>query len=730
MPDNAIPNACPICGKSKTVEGATFAHVRLGLDEPPEPILCRCRPMNVVVNEIMNSYASALAVTKTRPRAYMNTTPPPHLNPVAIDTMSEKANREVELRLSPALAARMYAMMEAELFPGRQSSEIEEAGCSWWTGADTNVIAKARKRSNGESVVKLPLITCKIAPGYTLAVSDEYGFTGRIVHAQYRVNMNEHRSEISIEGTSLFAISRRYGYGDTATFAGEFEFVDPPTSLDVCKTLSMAVSMVGSTNAMVKEIDTDFLRAVRAADHIVVDVPSMDGLNGPFATKVDGMKVYVFVYAFGYMVTLADANLTVISCVVPLGPMDIRPINNTPDIVLAEMLVNGELVHIDTLAVDGVTKLGPMGRRKTNAIPGEKPHMIFRKFANRVPSSLEVRLTGLPSDGIVQVTDLRTMRMKAPTIDLVYANGDMSATEDGILIPITSGDENMDEGSIYELVVNRGQDEGSIVLVKPSLRINKRMPNHMDVVRRAVMSASCDASTTSSLLDITAMSISMRTRVYEMARSRAPAGRKLIVIFGAGRLQEWRQMLIANFSYIVVDPEVDVSILSRVAKKVAVVPYKFSTSFRSQAIEATKRGSTVVWAKCKSEYFIAKAIPISVMSTMGIPAVFSFSISFHIRIISMLRFGGVSTFGCGYVHDSMPRSGVGREPVTMTLGGPNGTPGLSVIAKFGKSTYVEPFLSRSAIPNLFLVKDAMPELWANVDASTVSIMERAVIMYA
>ena len=51
-----------------------------------------------------------------------------------------------------------------------------------------------------------------------------------------------------------------------------------------------------------------------------------------------------------------------------------------------------------------------------------------------------------------------------------------------------------------------------------------------------------------------------------------------------------------------------------------------------------------------------------------------------------------------------------------------------VVATFGKSTYVEPFLSREAIQGLILVRDAMPEVWVEVDSSTIAIMERAVIM--
>ena len=95
----------------------------------------------------------------------------------------------------------------------------------------------------------------------------------------------------------------------------------------------------------------------------------------------------------------------------------------------------------------------------------------------------------------------------------------------------------------------------------------------------------------------------------------------------------------------------------------------------------------------------------------------------------MLRVGGVSVFGYGYIHDSIPRSGVGRHPITMVPEIMSTSSNRRIVAKFGKSIYVEPFLSKSAVTSLFLVKDAIPELWLNVDASTIEIIERAVIMY-
>lgn len=61
----------------------------------------------------------------------------------------------------------------------------------------------------------------------------------------------------------------------------------------------------------------------------------------------------------------------------------------------------------------------------------------------------------------------------------------------------------------------------------------------------------------------------------------------------------------------------------------------------------------MLWAKRKAEHSITKTMPTCTMASQGIPAVFSFSISYHIEVISMLRVEGVQVFGCVYLHDNI-----------------------------------------------------------------------------
>lgn len=239
-----------------------------------------------------------------------------------------------------------------------------------------------------------------------------------------------------------------------------------------------------------------------------------------------------------------------------------------------------------------------------------------------------------------------------------------------------------------------------------------------------------DAGADAILLSIRSASFAMREIVYKMAQSKASSTKGVMVIFGAERFQEWRQILVGNLSYIAVDPMIDVTGLSEKLTGYSIQPYDFSTTFHSQVTSLSKQGSTVLWAKCKSEDFIARTRPIQTMAQQGIPAVFSFSVSYHIPIIKTLVPSGVRVFGCGYVHDAMPLCGVGCGPVVMRPAPRSGDSIREVVSIFGEATYREPFLGRETVPGLFLVRDVMPSVWKAVDSSTEAIMERAVVLCA
>lgn len=729
---NSVPtgNVCERCGESKDASTARFVHVRLGLDEPPEPILCKCKDPMIVLDSIRSKTASAISCISVDPNVTIEVLPDPVIDSVLLDVVNTKAVREVELRLDAHLARIMFEKMSAGMYENCTTAKIREVGCAWWTGPVTNVNAKVRKRSNGESVVKISKSRTKVAPGYILGISDEHTFNGRIKNVQYDVIMTEIRATIKVAGADVNVIARRYENDHRESYAAEFEMLGRVTNTIVRSVMCLSLGTVGAISTMRDQIDYEFMSNVRSSDHVVVDVPDMDGYKASFMTKVDGVKVYVFCYEFGYIVCITDPDLTVVSCMVTITSRDLPEYSKTPDVVLAEMLTDGTLVYINALAMNGNARLPESMHSSTFRTSVEKPQFIYREVMDTIPTKLQLELEPMPSDGVVAVTRFRTLRLKEPTVDLLYLDGKLNAIESGVLVEVVDGDPNMEDNTIYEMDVVREKDAEVTRLVRPMQRLLKKVPNSMDVVRRAVAKAAEDPTITAMVLDMTSMSFAMRERVYTSAQAKASPNRKVIVSFGAGRFQEWRQMFVENFSYIAVDPDINVEDLALRTKRISIAPYDFKASFNSQVISISKSNGTVLWAKCRSEDFIRMTMPTRIMSSIGIPAVFSFSISYHIETINMLKSEGVPVFGCGYVHDAMPGSGVGRVPVTMKPTVMNRTTIKSITATFGKSTYEEPFLSMSAVPGLVLVRNVMPELWKSVDSSTVAIMERAVIMSA
>lgn len=726
---------CPICHESKDPSKARFVHVRLGLDEPPEPVLCKCKDPMKIIASIREKIEQANVVKDSIPGTMMDSLAELNIDAAHIDSMSSRPIREVELRLQGELPQTMFRKMEQGVFENGTTRKIRERSCVYWTGPDTNWNARVRMRSNGEATMKVSRSRVKVVPGYVLAISDEYRFSGRIMHVQRDVNMTEIRSTMRVRGSNVNIIARKYETGSKVSYAAEFEIEGKVTNSVVRSVLCLALGTIGTISSMEREIDPEFMYNVRSNNHSVIDVPNFDGYldkinpnngEGVFA-KADGMGMFVFCYEFGYVVTVTDPQLTIYSCMVTVTHKDLPEMTTKPDVVFAEMDKNGDTVYIGTLAMNSDGKLPKSMNRFVCPIRTEKPPFIYRKSWDRLPTKVELDLEPMPNDGVVLTNKFRTMRLKQPTVDLLYQDGKLHGNDNGIMVEVTDGAPEMEEDTVYEMDVVKDQTTGEIKIVKPRQRALKKLPNSMDIIKRAIASASGDVNTNTILFDITSMSFSMRERVYEMAQAKAPSTRKVIVTFGVGRFQEWKQMMTNNFSYIAVDPELDYSDLQRRMKRLTILPYDFNRNFKTQLASITKGRQTVLWAKCKSEEFIRRAMPTMIMASQGIPAVFSFSLSYHIQIISMLRAEGVSMYGCGFVHDSMTGS-VGRQPVTMKIKDKNRGTSSEVISTFGKSTYVEPFMKMSMMQGLVLIKDVMPDLWERVDSNTIEIMDRAVIM--
>lgn len=721
-------NLCPSCGESKDPSNARFVHARLGLDEAPEPVVCKCKPDHVIISGIMRKVSAVDGFAS--PNRCLSSTEPGsvNVNVAAIRIFNRNPSTEVELRFSADVSELLYGSMTAGMFGDVIVDAIVETGCSWWSGPVTNKITKLRTRSNGEMTAKMPVYVGEFMPGVKLSVSYEFGFEGRIMRPEYVSRMTEQSISTRISTVDVKIISRRYVCEDTISFSSEVEFEPGVTHMHIRLVMIAILNAAGSEKSLKRYVEPMYMSEVRHSDHNVVDVGDLNPYKGTVMLKADGMKVYVFCYPNGYVVTFTDPRLTVINYTVSHSYRLLTEITNKPDILVAEMMADGSLVYIDTLSMDGsvVPELRQYKNKPTTR--HQKPHMVVRRSWNSVRDVPKNAFSSVVSDGIVCVTDFRTLRLKKPTIDLVFSAGTLKMNHNGEAVAVAIGSPVMSEGSIYEFNVSRSGFRNQVVISHPTRRLVKAVPNNSDIVKRAFMSVSADVSMSTTLYDITNMSFKMRARVYEMAQANVSTTRRVIVIFGAGRFQELNKMKMSEFSYIAIDPAIDVSSLHKRSKRLRIVPYDVNMSMSKQVAAITNSPGTVLWFKGTSERFIMMGDALSTMSTMGIPGVFSFSISYHYTTLIMLRDAGVNVFGCGFVHDKMPLAGVGRPPVTMNVIR-NDTGTSLVKAVFGKSTYVEPILLMKSIPGLHLIKNAFPDLWSAVDSSTIDIMSRAVIMY-
>jgi len=81
-----------------------------------------------------------------------------------------------------------------------------------------------------------------------------------------------------------------------------------------------------------------------------------------------------------------------------------------------------------------------------------------------------------PNDGVVVVSAFRTQRQKQPTVGLMYKGGSLSAVEDGHRIAVP-------------------------VCCRLKLRMLKKVPNSVDVVRRPIAAINKDFNTSACLTD-------------------------------------------------------------------------------------------------------------------------------------------------------------------------------------------------------------------------------------
>ncbi|KAF2858801.1 hypothetical protein K470DRAFT_220433 [Piedraia hortae CBS 480.64] len=221
---------------------------------------------------------------------------------------------------------------------------------------------------------------------------------------------------------------------------------------------------------VMSSVAAKFMPAVRSNDHVVVDAPDVSVYNGVLLAKADGMKVYVFCYEFGYIVTITDPSLSVVACMATIAHSDLPPITSRPDVVLAEMMNDGSLVYVETLAMDADARIPKcMGLSKCPSTT-RKTFFIYRTAWNALPTTTQLVLEPMPNDGVVLTNKLRTTitmeEFKRPTIDLIHKGGTLYAIAGPTMFEVMSRCAEMDEYAVYELDVVEG-DGGAVRIINP-----------------------------------------------------------------------------------------------------------------------------------------------------------------------------------------------------------------------------------------------------------------------
>lgn len=65
-------HVCSTCGEIKDLSKARFVHVRIGLDEPPKPVVCKCKDPIEIFNMAANKYAATKAIEAKGMDSYMD----------------------------------------------------------------------------------------------------------------------------------------------------------------------------------------------------------------------------------------------------------------------------------------------------------------------------------------------------------------------------------------------------------------------------------------------------------------------------------------------------------------------------------------------------------------------------------------------------------------------------------------------------------------------------------
>ena len=242
----------------------------------------------------------------------------------------------------------------------------------------------------------------------------------------------------------------------------------------------------------------------------------------------------------------------------------------------------------------------------------------------------------------------------------------------------------MIEGLIYEFDLSLERDTKANELRNPHVRPMKKKPNTMNIFRRACYASVAGSSGYMDLFEIIEVSFVVRQHIYTKAQSSVNASEKLIICIGSNRGQEWKEMKLSEYVYVLVDPEVRPHALP---KDITVVEYNHSLNLSMQVERITKaRGAFVLYYRGTFKQFMSFMPTTRYILTKNVPIVCSFSLAHCFEDVLRLRQLGMRIYACGYSHSMIPNENdtFGIDPtVFVNLGG-------KVKARFGETEWFLP----------------------------------------
>lgn len=195
-------------------------------------------------------------------------------------------------------------------------------------------------------------------------------------------------------------------------------------------------------------------------------------------TQIFQPRVHVFCYQSGYVIACTDRDLKILQY--HIEPIETVPedMTNTPDMLVAEMMMDGSLVYIDTLVMNGE--------------PLEKP----RDYISRPVQSWNCRPAMIVRNLWNSIGKMKTVRIKTPTVDLSCTNGDLCATDAFRTVVYEKSHPDMLGGGVSEMTFTAKADEDKFILSNPITRLIKQMFNPPDVVSRSFASSFKDSNST------------------------------------------------------------------------------------------------------------------------------------------------------------------------------------------------------------------------------------------